>query len=141
MKRPRTCRNVETIDGQIRRCQAQAVTEREVERNGRRYTIPLCGGCAFAHDMDAKEREANAPRLAWSDAATCAAWLAGVRSEIEDLHALADDATRMPRRRMFSRHEARRRIAEAKAGLDGALAYAARGLPGTVAPEPRPAAP
>ena len=57
------------------------------------------------------------------------AFLAAVRDLALDAIAAGEDATRLPRRRLFSRYEARRRIREAETALLALVAGAEGGLP------------
>ncbi|MFT3775110.1 MAG: hypothetical protein QM820_57925 [Minicystis sp.] len=63
------------------------------------------------------------------DPAQAAVWLAALHEKLLDCAAAGEDATRRPKKRMFSRFEARRRIREAESGLLDLLEAARRGLP------------
>lgn len=53
----------------------------------------------------------------FNDPSALAAWIRALRTTVLDLAAAGEDATRPFRRRFFSRHEARRRIAQAKGAV------------------------
>jgi len=55
------------------------------------------------------------------------AWLTALRATVLDGMAAGEDATRRPKKRMFSRFEVRRRIDEASAGAQAMLDAAERG--------------
>lgn len=57
------------------------------------------------------------------------AFLGALRDLALDAIAAGEDATRLPRRRMFSRYEARRRIREAETALLALVEGAERELP------------
>ena len=54
------------------------------------------------------------------------AWLAAVREQVDDALAAGRDATRAYRKRVLSRHEARRKLVEAEAALAATLALLVR---------------
>ena len=56
------------------------------------------------------------------------AWLHDLREQVLDATAAGEDATRRPKKRVFSRAEARRRIREAEKNLLALLEAAERGL-------------
>ncbi|MEP7126893.1 MAG: hypothetical protein ABJE95_38535 [Byssovorax sp.] len=66
--------------------------------------------------------------LCWSDPREARQWLFALREQTLDAIATGEDATRAPRRRIFSRHEARRRIREAEGAIARLFAAAERGL-------------
>jgi hypothetical protein len=76
--------------------------------------------------VDASIRKATS--LCWSDPVEARRWLYALREQTLDAFATGEDATRAPRRRMFSRHEARRRIRAAEEAITRLLAAAERGL-------------
>lgn len=67
-----------------------------------------------------------------TDPAATRAWLADLRTQIDDAVAAGEDATRPPGRRLLGRPMARSAIVEARHALDQLLAAAERG---TLAPE------
>jgi hypothetical protein len=68
------------------------------------------------------------PPLRWSDSVEARHWLHALREQTLDALATGDDATRAPRRRLFSRHEARRRLRTAEQAITRLLAAAECGL-------------
>jgi len=67
------------------------------------------------------------PTLDLTDKAAVRAWLAELRTQIEDAVAAGEDATRPPGRRALGRPTARRAILEAKRSIEGLLEVAERG--------------
>ena len=63
-----------------------------------------------------------------SDPADVQRWLEGSRDALRDLLAVAEDASRRRKKRMFSRAAARRQIREAFAQVNGLLDVAAEAL-------------
>src|SRR4051812_12410679 len=82
---------------------------------------PAAGG-----QVDASIRKATS--LRWSDPVEARRWLFALREQMLDAIATGEDATRAPRRRIFSRHEARRRIRVAERALTRLFEAAERGL-------------
>jgi hypothetical protein len=76
--------------------------------------------------VDASVRKATS--LRWSDPVEARQWLFALREQTLDAIATGEDSTRAPRRRLFSRHEARRRIHAAEAAIGRLFAAAERGL-------------
>ncbi len=75
-----------------------------------------------------------------SDPAERRTWIELIRSEVLDLVALGEDATRRPSERMFSRHEVRRRLTEIERAILAKLDAAADTLrPRSVSTLPAPA--
>jgi hypothetical protein len=70
----------------------------------------------------------NTTSLRWSDPVEARRWLYALREQTLDAIATGEDATRAPRRRMFSRHEARRRIRAAEEAITRLFDAAERGL-------------
>lgn len=70
----------------------------------------------------------KAPALRWSDPVDARRWLYALREQALDALAAGEDATRSPRRRFFSRHEARRRIRAAEGAITKLFEAAERGL-------------
>jgi hypothetical protein len=128
MRRPKTCGNIKVIDGTLRRCKAPATTERDVERDGRRRTVALCGGCAVAHDMG-PGTQAPAPALDWTNPDACRAWLADLRERVTDAVAVGEDQTDSPSKRHLGRAGAVQLLGEACHHLDYLFGVASRGLP------------
>lgn len=62
------------------------------------------------------------------DPAKARAWLAALRETVLDCSSIGEDATRSPKRRMFSRFEARRRMKESEELVLAMLDAAERGL-------------
>jgi hypothetical protein len=71
-----------------------------------------------------------------SDPTAVRTWLSALTTQIEDIAAAAEDATRPPDRRRLGRALARSMIIEARGALLRILKAAERGLPGADA-EPR----
>jgi hypothetical protein len=67
--------------------------------------------------------------LRWNDVAGLREWLGDLRNQVLDVLAAGEDATRRPRKRMFSRYEANRRLRAAERAILCLLAAAERGLP------------
>lgn len=65
-----------------------------------------------------------------ADAAAFQAWLADLGTQVDDLAAAAEDATRPPGRRMLGRAGARRIILEARRAVGDLLAAARAGAAG-----------
>ncbi|APR85227.1 Hypothetical protein A7982_10576 [Minicystis rosea] len=63
------------------------------------------------------------------DHTQAASWLIALRDKLLDCTAAGEDATRRPKKRMFSRFEARRRIREAEGDVLHMIEAAQRGLP------------
>ena len=82
---------------------------------------PAVGG-----QVDASIRMATSMR--WSDPVEARRWLNALREQTLDAIATGEDATRAPRRRIFSRHEARRRLRAAEEAIARLFAAAERGL-------------
>ena len=74
-----------------------------------------------------KGRDAPAA-LSFADPAAVRAWLADLQSQIDDLHAAAEDATRPLARRALGRPTARAAIQDAYRALGEAMGFAERGL-------------
>lgn len=64
--------------------------------------------------------------IRWDDPSQRRRWLSGLRDRALDGLVAGEDATRRVKKRFFSRHEARRRLREAKAALLAQLAAAER---------------
>lgn len=71
---------------------------------------------------------APAPELSWNEPAAVRQWLSILRDQVLDGLAIGEDATRRARRRLFSRHEARRRVRAAEREVMALLGMAERGL-------------
>ncbi len=82
---------------------------------------PAAGG-----QVDESIRKATS--LRWSDPVEARRWLYALREQTLDVIGTAEDATRAPRRRMLSRHEARRRIQAAEGAITRLFEAAERGL-------------
>ena len=68
------------------------------------------------------------PPLRWDDRAQCGRWLGDLREQVFDAIAAGEDATRRPRKRFFSRHQARRRLRSAERAIFALFTAAERGL-------------
>lgn len=76
--------------------------------------------------VDASIRTATS--LRWSDPVEARRWLNVLREQTLDAIATGEDATRAPRRRIFSRHEARRRLRTTEEAITRLFTAAERGL-------------
>jgi hypothetical protein len=74
--------------------------------------------------MSAPRSSKSPPALDWGDAAAVRAWARDVYVQARDAIAAGEDATAPPGARELGRAAARRIIQEARAGLDGAFAFA-----------------
>ncbi len=72
---------------------------------------------------------ADRPALNWQDPEEVERWFEALRDAILDGLAAGQDATRRLKKRLFSRHEARRRIDEAEQNVLALLDAAKRGQP------------
>ena len=78
------------------------------------------------------------PPIAFSDPDAVRAWLSFLREHVLDAIALGEDAARRPSKRMFSRHEVRRRRASEERILLGLVDAGERGLLAAQSPPARP---
>ncbi|MFO0756024.1 MAG: hypothetical protein U0359_06015 [Byssovorax sp.] len=76
------------------------------------------------------------PPIDFGDPAAVRAWLSFLREHTLDAIALGEDAMKRPRERMFSRHEAGRRLASEERVLLALLDAAERGLAPARAADP-----
>jgi hypothetical protein len=67
--------------------------------------------------------------LRWDDPLVMRQWLTLLRAQALDAIAAGEDATRTPRKRFFSRHEARRRLRKTEESLLALLQAAEQALP------------
>ena len=67
--------------------------------------------------------------LRWDDPLVMRQWLTQLRAQALDAIAIGEDATRTPRQRFFSRHEARRQLRKAERSLLALLHAAEQALP------------
>ena len=65
----------------------------------------------------------------WSDPTDVKLWIAAIRVQVQDLVAAGDDATRIPKRRILSRAESRRRVLLADRAAEALLAAGEKSLP------------
>jgi hypothetical protein len=91
------------------------------------------GGANF---RDTSARKA----LNWEDQDEARRWLLALLAAVKDLRGAARDRVRRKRRRVLSRYEARRQIAEAWRRVEELVRAGEAGLggPGPVEPEPQP---
>jgi len=82
------------------------------------------------HDPPKKGQgsDPSAEPLHWNDAEQVRAWFVALREVILDGFAAGHDATRPPKKRFFSRREARHRLREAERSALGLLDAGQRGL-------------
>jgi hypothetical protein len=81
----------------------------------------------------------SAPALNWNDVAACAAWLAEVQRQAEDVASVAEDQTAPPGERRLGRALAGEMLAEATESLEELFAYARAGPGGGSATDSRTA--
>jgi hypothetical protein len=67
--------------------------------------------------------------LRWDDPLVMRQWLIQLRAQALDVVAIGEDATKAPRKRFFSRHEARRQLRKAERSLLALLYAAEQALP------------
>lgn len=68
------------------------------------------------------------PTLRWNDPVQLRRWISLLRNQALDGFAAGKDAARRPSKRMFSRHEVKRRIKEAESAVIALLDDAERSL-------------
>lgn len=68
----------------------------------------------------------------WTDPTDVKLWIQAIRVQVQDLVAAGDDATRIPKRRILSRAESRRRVLLADRAAEALLSAGEKSL--TIAP-------